>query len=101
MRNLWTVRRQAALLATVVAASLALLAFDAVVTRSSPEREKEVREQLQEASHRMAEEAARLGSPQLQSAESIDAYNRRLGSVTTEILRNFPEIEGGFYVDDQ
>ncbi|HEY4309664.1 MAG TPA: ATP-binding protein [Pirellulales bacterium] len=101
IRRFWTVRTQAVLLATVVAASLALLAFDAFVTRSSPQREREVQAQLQEASHRMAEEAARLGSPQLQSAESIDDYNRRLGELTTQVLRNFPDIEGGFYVDDQ
>ncbi len=101
LKNSWSVPIQVAVLAIVVAGSLALLAFDVIVTRSSPERERDVREQLTAASRQMTSAAHSFAGFPPESEDAVHQLNRELGEVTERILRDFPDIEGGFYADDR
>lgn len=101
MNTFWSVRLQAAVLVAVIVASLLLLAFDIAATRSSPEHERATKERLQAASHLLVGAASAVAVRDFGTADSIQNVNRELGDLTERILQDFPDIEGGFYVDEQ
>jgi signal transduction histidine kinase len=79
--------------------SLGVLLFNALSPLLLPQQEAEVRRRLRAAGRRLSEGAASLDLAGAPSA-SPDEVNRQLAEVAERVLRDFPGIEGGFYLAD-
>ncbi|HEY7158754.1 MAG TPA: ATP-binding protein [Gemmataceae bacterium] len=93
-------RWQIVLIAVLFAASLAVLLWSMLVALRLPAREKESRQQLTEASRRMAEEAASLleDLPATLPREPPPNWERRLTALANRVLEGREGVEGGFYL---
>jgi hypothetical protein len=92
-------RLQMTLVGLLFAGSLAALAFNVFTVQVSPERERVVGRRLREASHVMAEGASTIASQETLAARDFERLNRRLAEISETALADFPEVEGGFYLD--
>jgi signal transduction histidine kinase len=93
-------RGQVILVVALFVASLVALLSSVVGIIRLPIRERESRQQLTDASQRMAEEAASLlaGLPPTPPDVSPPDWPSRLRDITNRVLTSFPGIEGGFYL---
>ncbi|HEX7448444.1 MAG TPA: ATP-binding protein [Pirellulales bacterium] len=93
---------QVAVVAALFLGSLGALAYDFYSARPMPQRERELKAQLREASARMAAAAATMrGGARPASVEELDAQSRALGRITTRVLSDYPGVEGGFYLNGE
>src|SRR6185437_10477091 len=95
-----SLRLQTALVVLLFLGSLSALVFNVFTAQVSPEREREVRRQLREASRRMVDEASTPAvSTGGQGAADFERLNGRLAEIAEGALADFPGIEGGFYLN--
>jgi signal transduction histidine kinase len=101
MRVLSSFRLQAVLVAILFLGSLAALVFNAFSAVVPRERELHVREQLREASQKMAG-AVVSQWPNVQEAEARprEDVDRHLAAISEQTLVAYPNVEGGFYLGD-
>ncbi len=100
MPRTWSIRLQTGLVVALFLGSLATVLFSAFQTLLLPQREVAVRDRLQTAGRRMAEEAGpELASLPGGGGPRLDALNDRLRVVSARALADFPGVEGGFYLD--
>jgi len=92
-------RLQMTLVGLLFAGSLAALAFNVFTVQVSPEREREVGRRLREASRAVAEGASTIASQETLAAPDFERLNRQLAEISETALADFPEVEGGFYLD--
>jgi two-component system sensor histidine kinase HydH len=92
---------QIALLAALFLGSLGGLVYDVFTVRATPEAERAARQRLREASSAMAKAAATLAT-QRPERTTVDAWlsiSGELGKVAERVLRVYPGVEGGFFLD--
>jgi signal transduction histidine kinase len=87
---------QAGLVVALFLGALGSLLFNSFVTLGLPRRELEARNQLREASGSLAGAAAESNLPPEQSEE----LDHRLHEITQQSLKDFPGVEGGFYLSN-
>lgn len=93
---------QMALVSALFLGSLCALVYDFYSARPTRERERELQSQLREASSSMAAAAVRmLSGDRPVSIEQLDARSRKLREITAQVLKDYPGIEGGFYLDGE
>jgi two-component system sensor histidine kinase HydH len=90
---------QIILVGILFAASLAMLLLSTLGAIQLPARERESRDELTEASRRMAKEAVPLldelpASPR----EPPPSWQRRLTDIANSALQSLPGVEGGYYL---
>lgn len=102
---------QTALVIVLFVSSLAVLLFNAFSALVLPRREAEMREQLRQASSRLAREAApvldawfeppppKKGRKKGPKKASLEKENDELARVSRRVLADFPGVEGGFYLN--
>ncbi len=91
-------RLQTALLIVLFLGSLSTLGFNLAMGLVAPEHEREIREQLRDASRRMAERAEAVARPARYSNGEFNRLNRDLTAISASVLADFPNVEGGFYL---
>lgn len=95
------IRLQIALVIALFLGSLATVLVSALQTLLLPQREFQVRERLHEASRQMAD-AAETEVPSLLIEDGqFNDLNDRLRAISNRVLAEFPEVEGGFYLDEK
>ncbi len=77
---------------------IAVLTFDILATRVKPEREREVAERVRQASRALAEKAAAIAVPPGVTNGGLERINNQLAQLCNAVLRDFPDVEGGFYL---
>jgi signal transduction histidine kinase len=93
-------RWQLKLVIVLFVGSLAALIYSASATFVFPREQEKVKEQMQEASRKMAEAAT--GAVAVlpdRPGSSWDEINQRLGAIANAALADYPGVEGGFYLD--
>ncbi len=100
MRLRFGLRWQIALVIVLFAASLVALLSSSFAALGLPARERETRQQLTNASRRMAETAAPLLNLLSASPPSLPppAWLHRLTDITHDALQELEGVEGGFYL---
>jgi two-component system sensor histidine kinase HydH len=96
--RLLTVPVQAALLVALCLGSISVLTFDVLTTRVKPEREREVADRVGKASHALAKKAVGVAVPAGITNGGLERINDQLATIANDVLRDFPDIEGGFYL---
>jgi two-component system sensor histidine kinase HydH len=92
-------RTQTVLVVILFLGSLGTLFYNSLATFLLPQRELQIRERLREASRRMAEAAAPLAEAvPSQPGPLPQDVNRQLREVAQQVLKEYPGVEGGFYV---
>src|SRR5437867_4186037 len=97
--KLSSVRLQTALVVTLFLGSLATVLFNTFRTLHLSGREQQVQDQLREASRRLADAAKpQIGVLAGEGGQSFGDLNSKLRAISDRILREFPGVEGGFYL---
>ncbi len=96
MLRLFSTRVQTVVVIVLFALSLGTLLFNQYSPWLDPEREPQIREQLRDASRRMAE--AVPATVVERAAHSDEDVNPILQEVAARILADCPSVEGGFYI---
>jgi two-component system, NtrC family, sensor histidine kinase HydH len=92
-------RWQTVVVALLFVASVAVLVFNSVAAFLIPRAEQGVRTRLVEAADRIVREAAApLHATASQTSLVSPADHERLAGVVAGVLRDFPGVEGGFYL---
>jgi two-component system, NtrC family, sensor histidine kinase HydH len=92
-------RWQTVVVALLFVASVAVLVFNSVSAFLIPRAEQGIRARLVEAADRIVREAAvPLHSAASQPSLVSPADHERLAAVVAGVLRDFPGVEGGFYL---
>jgi signal transduction histidine kinase len=94
------VRAQTALVIVLFLGSLSLLLVTAFSALAAPWGDAQVRDRLREASRRMAESARTEGFPRPEPGSPGEELDRALREIAGRALRDFPGVEGGFYLAD-
>jgi two-component system, NtrC family, sensor histidine kinase HydH len=94
-------RVQTAIVILLFLGSLATVVISAMQTLSLPQAEEQVQNRLREASQRLSEKS----EPEINDWDdarpgNFEAVNARLRQVSEQVLRDFPGVEGGFYLND-
>ena len=101
MPGIWSLRLQTALVVALFLGSLAAVLFNTFQTLYLPQGEQEVEKRLREASGRMADQAEpNLAILKDGKGNTFQRLNARLQRITDQVLRDFPGVEGGFYLSD-
>lgn len=97
--SLLTTTVQVVLVLLLFLGSLAALLFHATATLLLPEQETKNRQRLTEASQRLTQSAAQaIAATTLAHPSSGEPLGPALRPVTQSILRDYPQVEGGFYL---
>lgn len=100
MWRTWSNRWQAVVVAVLFLGSLAALLVNTFATLQLPERELRARNELGEAGRRMAERAASIvASMPAGPPDELLRFDRQLHDVASEVLAEYPGVEGGFYLN--
>ena len=92
---------QTAIVVVLFLGSLTALLVNTFAPLSQPQVESDARHQLRAASERMGEAAERLAFDlPAGSAPPADDLNRALREVASQVLTDYPNVEGGFYLAD-
>ena len=95
------VRLQATVVILLFLGSLATVVISALQTLYRPQGEEQVQNRLREASRRMADVAnSEIGDWNGHQQRKFEVVNPRLRQVSDQVLREFPGVEGGFYLSD-
>jgi hypothetical protein len=99
-RGIFALRWQVALVLLLFAGSLATLLVTQFAFFRLPQREASAREQVRDASRRMAEEAAEAlrQFPLVEGRKVPGKLHSELSSITRRLLSDAPGVEGGFYL---
>jgi two-component system, NtrC family, sensor histidine kinase HydH len=94
-------RWQTTLVALLFVASVAVLVFNSITAFAIPRAEEQVRARLVDAADRIAREAAAsVPSTASQAAIVSQADHEKWSAFAAGVLRDFPGVEGGFYIGD-
>src|SRR6185437_215155 len=91
-------RLQGMLVIVLFLGSLSLLLLNAFTTLLLPRREQVVRGRLQGAGRALAAAARPEAGPLPPPGPARDEVGHRLREVTRRVLRDYPGVEGGFYL---
>jgi two-component system sensor histidine kinase HydH len=99
-RGIFALRWQVALVLLLFAGSLATLLVTQFAFFRLPQREASAREQVRDASRRMAEEAAEAlrQFPLVEGRKVPGKLHSELSVITRRLLSDAPGVEGGFYL---
>lgn len=99
MSGVLAIRLQTALVVVLLLGSLGILLFNTFTTLGLPEREAQARARLRAAGEELAREAAPVVDGLTPGgAVPPEAAAGRLREVSTRVLRQYPGVEGGFYL---
>lgn len=91
------IRVQTALVVVLFLGSLSVLLASTITVFATSSGEDAARERLREASSRMAMEAANV-RVDATAGGIAETANQELRAIARNVLRDYPEIEGGFYL---
>ena len=101
MSGSFGVRLQAVVVILLFLGSLFTVLFSTFQTLRLPQGEVEAQQQLREASRRLAEGAEQEFQAQDDdSGHHFEQLNANLRKISERVLRDFPGVEGGFYLSD-
>ncbi len=99
MNRVLGTRGQTVLVVGLFVGSLGVLLFNVFTTLDLPRQELQARENLRQAGRRLAEAARKLDVPPVSDpAPRPEALDRRLRAIAADVLRDYPGVEGGFFV---
>ncbi len=93
-------RLQAAVVVLLFLGSLSAVFVSSFQTLYLPHAEAEAQDQMREASRRLAEGVPEWGELNRATEGNFDNLNAKLRAVSARVLRDFPGVEAGFYVND-
>jgi two-component system, NtrC family, sensor histidine kinase HydH len=99
MIRIIVIRMQTVLVVILFLGSLTVLLYNLMTTLALPQREFEARSQLQSASYDLAHEARSLAEDLEGKLDpDRDEVDQKLRVISQRVLREYPGVEGGFYV---
>lgn len=95
----WTIWLQGGVAGLLFLGSVATLLYDILMGSALPQHERLLQTKLEEVTHRMAEMAgSRIPALTDSPPMALDLLHYTLTGVTNELLSQYPEVEGGFYL---